>query len=82
MLRLNTKTLNLFAKIKEKLQGAIPLSPAEMILQGWLRRMKHRMNRIEHYRRRNAAYPYHSRRQCERNLRKMQKADIRGLAFP
>lgn len=78
MTKIKTSALNQLAKIKEKLRGAVPLSPADIFLLEWFRRMKHREARRAHYRSRNAAYPYHSRRQCERNLRKMKKADARG----
>lgn len=78
-LQLKTSTLNTLAKIKEKLQGAIPLSPAEMSLRQWARKMQHRIARAQWYRQRNAAYPYQSKRQMARNLRKIQKAESRGF---
>ncbi len=77
---LKSSVLYQLQKIAEKVRGFVSLSPDELKLRDWMRRMTHRLSRQEYYRSRNAAYPYMSKRQATRFKRKRLREEVRVAA--
>jgi hypothetical protein len=65
MIRQHIKALNL-RQLFELVKSGVALPPGELRM---LRRLKHRAARLGRYRRRNASYPYSSKRQHARYAR-------------